>query len=686
MKKTKLLIALSFAGCIGYAQTTGYVPKWSGSAYVNTATPIFEDAVNLRIGIGTTTPGYKLDINGDANIPSGSAFRIGGNKILWYNSTNTNNLFVGVGAGTSTTASNNTFVGGSSGTSNTSGDFNTFLGFQSGNTNIGGEYNTFIGEEAGYSSTSNMNTFVGFSAGYTNGLGGTNTFIGSEAGYDNTSGSGNTFVGNEAGFFNGACNNNTFVGNNTGFNNSTGAPNSAFGSSALYSNTSGSNNDAYGFLALYTNSTGSKNAAFGDSALFKNTASDNSAFGYNALKANTSGSNNSALGYEALFANTTGAYNMATGMIALLHNTTGNYNTASGSYAMNTNTTGSNNVGVGHRAMNSNSTGDNNAGVGYYALYQTTASANTAIGEAAGYNNTSGTNNTFVGYQADLTASQTYTNCSSFGNGAIVNAKDKVRLGNTNVTVIEGTPAAYTSSSDGRFKFNVKEEVKGLEFIKKLRPVTYQWNSKQFTEFLVKNMDAETKEKHLKGVDFSASTKIIHTGFIAQEVEKAAKECGYNFDGVHAPNDENDNYSVAYSQFVMPLIKAVQEQQDMIEKQQKQIDELKQLVAAVTANSGSTAAISTQNISLSNAVVLNQNTPNPFAEQTVITYNVPQTFNTAQVLFYDAMGKLIKTVDVKTAGKGQLNVFANDLTSGIYSYTLVIDGKIIDTKKMMKQD
>ncbi|MBS1647671.1 MAG: hypothetical protein JST67_10055 [Bacteroidetes bacterium] len=47
-------------------------------------------------------------------------------------------------------------------------------------------------------------------------------------------------------------------------------------------------------------------------------------------------------------------------------------------------------------------------------------------------------------------------------------------------------------------------------------------------------------------------------------------------------------------------------------------------------------------------------------------------------------GRQIKTVDV-TKGKGQLNVYANDLTSGAYSYTLIVDGKIIDTKKMIKQ-
>lgn len=49
-----------------FAQTLNYVPKWNGSAYSNTVTPIFEDATNSRIGIGTTSPAYRLDVSSSA--------------------------------------------------------------------------------------------------------------------------------------------------------------------------------------------------------------------------------------------------------------------------------------------------------------------------------------------------------------------------------------------------------------------------------------------------------------------------------------------------------------------------------------------------------------------------------------------------------------------------------------------
>jgi predicted RNase H-like nuclease (RuvC/YqgF family) len=50
---------------------------------------------------------------------------------------------------------------------------------------------------------------------------------------------------------------------------------------------------------------------------------------------------------------------------------------------------------------------------------------------------------------------------------------------------------------------------------------------------------------------------------------------GYDFDGIHVPVDGNDNYSLVYGAFVVPLVKAVQEQQKMIEEFQVTNDELR---------------------------------------------------------------------------------------------------------------
>ena len=75
---------------------------------------------------------------------------------------------------------------------------------------------------------------------------------------------------------------------------------------------------------------------------------------------------------------------------------------------------------------------------------------------------------------------------------------------------------------------------------------------------------------------------IRQSGFIAQEVEQAATEANYDFNGVKKPQNDRDTYGLSYSQFVVPLVKAVQEQQSIIEKQNDELKKLKEQVDALT--------------------------------------------------------------------------------------------------------
>lgn len=85
-----------------------------------------------------------------------------------------------------------------------------------------------------------------------------------------------------------------------------------------------------------------------------------------------------------------------------------------------------------------------------------------------------------------------------------------------------------------------------------------------------------------------------------------------------------------------------------------------------------------------NNIILNQNVLNPFAERTVITYLIPESVGKAQIHLYDGLGKLINTVEISDRGAGQINVYANDLSTGVYTYSLVSDGQIVSTKRMVK--
>ena len=76
----------------------------------------------------------------------------------------------------------------------------------------------------------------------------------------------------------------------------------------------------------------------------------------------------------------------------------------------------------------------------------------------------------------------------------------------------------------------------------------------------------------LSDADYLESSSIVRTGFIAQEVEAAAQKVGFDFDGVSTPENETDLYGIRYAEFVVPLVKAMQEQQEMIDGQKGMID------------------------------------------------------------------------------------------------------------------
>lgn len=84
-------------------------------------------------------------------------------------------------------------------------------------------------------------------------------------------------------------------------------------------------------------------------------------------------------------------------------------------------------------------------------------------------------------------------------------------------------------------------------------------------------------------------------------------------------------------------------------------------------------------------IILEQNIPNPFAERTVINYKIPASVGDAKLLFYNNQGRMIREVKITERGAGQINVFGAELSKGTYSYTLICDGEVISTKKMVKQ-
>jgi hypothetical protein len=410
--------------------------------------------------------------------------------------------------------------------------------------------------------------------------------------------------------FNGLSGNrNTAIGANAMYFNESGSFNTAAGHYTLRNNTTGNYNAAYGVFAMQNDFDGSYNVAIGPEAMRLGEGSNNVAIGHSALYGNADrsflvavgdsalyhngdgatdpgqGTACTAVGSKALYANSIGKRNTATGYLALTANTQGNNNTALGASALLSNTLGFGNTSVGLSALQNNTDGDNNSAFGLLALQNSsTGDGNTAIGAGALFSCISGGSNTAVGFNADITPG-TISNAMALGNGAVSNSSNKVRIGNSSVTVIEGQ-VAWTFPSDARFKYNINDAtVPGLEFIERLRPVTYQFDTKKYDAHITQNMSPAARATRTVNHGQNDANPRLQTGFLAQDVEQTCIELGYDFSGLHVPENAADNYGLAYGSFVPLLVKAVQElseENDMlrssIENHQAQIDELRAMV------------------------------------------------------------------------------------------------------------
>lgn len=454
--------------------------------------------------------------------------------------------------------------------------------------------------------------------------------------------------------------------------------NAAFGYQSLNSNTvAGNANSAFGYKSLYSNTTGYRNTAVGSSALEFNTSGAlNTAAGMYALYHNTTANFNTAVGGQVLFYNTTGTSNTSIGVNSLFNDTSGSWNVASGVNALNQNKSGNNNSAFGANAILVNTTGNNNTAAGWYALARNTSgSYNTAVGDSALYANTIGNYNTAIGKLAGPTK-PTFTNTTAIGYKASPAASNQVRIGNTSVISIGGQ-VGWTIFSDERVKNNIQENVPGLSFIKALRPVTYHYNIAKENELLgVQNTDA-------KEAGSSDIEKINFTGLIAQEVDRAARRLGYDFSGI---DKTGPIMGLRYNDFIVPVIKSLQElseENEMLKKDnaymQQQIDELKILVQSVAANSSATVSAVKGSAS---EMYLEQNAPNPFTSNTVIRYKVPAA-GSATITIANATGNVVKTFNLTAKGSGSVTVNANELAAGTYFYSLIVDGKKTDSKKMI---
>lgn len=214
---------------IDFGGTTGQTIRHNGSDWE--ASSLIYSGTN-NVGIGTTSPGSKLDVNGNVNLSSGSEITFAGARALYMDASR--NLIQGEQAGEFlTSGSNNNIIGYQAGRNNSTGSNNLIIGYRAGLANTTGSSNAFVGYRAGHLNTVGSNNFYGgLNAGYgaTSGL--NNIALGTNSGFSLGSGKNNAFIGRDAGRNTVGVNDNVFIGYQAGIDNTTGASNTYIGSGA----------------------------------------------------------------------------------------------------------------------------------------------------------------------------------------------------------------------------------------------------------------------------------------------------------------------------------------------------------------------------------------------------------------------------------------------------------------------
>ena len=244
---------------------------------------------------------------------------------------------------------------------------------------------------------------------------------------------------------------------------------------------------------------------------------------------------------------------------------------------------------------------------------------------------------------------------------------------NGNSTVNNGTLAAtVVPLSDSRLKegmraIDAKQTTKNLL---KLKPI----------EYYLKQIDIPMDSINEKGEKISYTVKRYDEnteffqkkryGLIAQDLQKVYPDLVYT---------AGDGYlGIDYTGLIPLLLQMLQEQQAEIgQLQQQLLPANRNALPAFSENTNEAVPESEL------AAVLYQNTPNPFNQSTEIGYYIPKTVRSANIYIYDINGVQQRNISISEREKGAVVLQASALRAGIYFYTLICDGKPIDSKQMI---
>ena len=230
-----------------------------------------------------------------------------------------------------------------------------------------------------------------------------------------------------------------------------------------------------------------------------------------------------------------GIFSLAIGTLALSAST-GQSNTAIGFLAGANQTTGFGNTALGTSSLKELLTTSNNTALGYSSLMQSKPNgigANTAIGSETLVASTTGNENTAIGFSAGslITTGDNNTCIGKGSQPSVGTVSHEVTIGDTRITALRCAVTTITSLSDARDKKNIEESTYGLDFVDSLKPVKFEWDTRDGAKKTVKDL-----------------------GFIAQDL----KEVDDEYLGlVYSENPEK--LEASYGRLIPVLVKAIQE-------------------------------------------------------------------------------------------------------------------------------
>jgi hypothetical protein len=224
-------------------------------------------------------------------------------------------------------------------------------------------------------------------------------------------------------------------------------------------------------------------------------------------------------------------------------------------------------------------------------------------------------------------------------------------------------------SSDKRFKKNITILPSMTAQIMKVKGYTYDYKTEEFPS-----------KNFVKGQQ---------VGFIAQELKEI-------FPQLVTEDKEGYNY-VNYLGMIPVLLEGFKEQVNMVSQQSKEnqalkdevadlkkqlIDQQQQISDVLKKMESQTTGFNTPTKE-ANEFSMSQNEPNPFNGETRINYVIPANATNSYLAVYDLSGKQIKTIPITEKGQSFITVSSEKLAAGIYIYSVVADGKIVDSKRMI---